>query len=53
MMRRQQALLLAALQLCGARSTGFSAHQDLLAFPQVRVACFERPATLNDANDRK
>lgn len=36
-MRRSNLLLLAAIQLAGARSPGFSIHEDLLAFPQVRV----------------
>jgi protein OS-9 len=50
MMRRQQALLLAALQLCGARSTGFSAHQDLLAFPQFEVVLSDKWISEKDAH---
>lgn len=34
-MRRLTIVLLASLQLCNARSNGFSIHEDLLAFPQV------------------
>jgi protein OS-9 len=35
-MRRLNLVLLASLQLCGARQPGFSIHDDLLAHPQVR-----------------
>lgn len=36
-MRRLHLLLLASLQLCRARQPGFSIHDDMLAYPQVRV----------------
>lgn len=36
-MRRSHLLLLASLQLCSARQAGFSIHDDMLAYPQVRV----------------
>ncbi|PNY27424.1 Protein OS-9 [Tolypocladium capitatum] len=36
-MRRLSLVLLATLQVCGARSPGFSIHDDLLAFPQYEV----------------
>lgn len=36
-MRRSHLLLLASLQLCSARQPGFSIHDDMLAYPQVRV----------------
>jgi hypothetical protein len=38
-MRRSDLVLLAVLQLCRARQHGFSIHDDLLAYPQVRTAC--------------
>lgn len=38
-MRRHSLLLLSALRLCWARSPGFSIHDDLFAFPQVRDDC--------------
>ncbi|POR36391.1 Protein OS-9 [Tolypocladium paradoxum] len=36
-MRRLNLVLLATLQLCGARTPGFSIHDDLVAFPQYEV----------------
>ncbi|KAK0705506.1 glucosidase II beta subunit-like protein-domain-containing protein [Lasiosphaeris hirsuta] len=36
-MRRLNLVLLASLQLCGARQPGFSIHEDLLAHPQFEV----------------
>lgn len=35
-MRRLNFVLLATVQLCGARHPGFSIHDDLVAYPQVR-----------------
>ena len=35
-MRRLNLVLLATLRLCRARQPGFSIHDDLLAYPQVR-----------------
>lgn len=40
-MRRSHLLLLASLQLCSARQPGFSIHDDMLAYPQVRVSLSE------------
>ncbi|KAK8078517.1 misfolded glycoproteins degradation protein [Apiospora saccharicola] len=40
-MRRHIALLLAGLQLSGARQPGFSIHHDLLAYPQFEVVFSE------------
>lgn len=36
MMRRLNLVLLASLQLCRARQPGFSIHDDMLAYPQVK-----------------
>ncbi|CAM1509425.1 Fc.00g031640.m01.CDS01 [Cosmosporella sp. VM-42] len=36
-MRRLNLVLLAAFQLCGARTPGFSIHEDLLTYPQFEV----------------
>ncbi|KAH7319591.1 glucosidase II beta subunit-like protein-domain-containing protein [Stachybotrys elegans] len=48
-MRRFDILLLAALQLCEARSRGFSIHEDLLAFPQFEVIFSENFISEKDA----
>ncbi|KAK7980190.1 hypothetical protein PG989_012647 [Apiospora arundinis] len=40
-MRRHIAILLAGLQLSGARQPGFSIHHDLLAYPQFEVVFSE------------
>ncbi|KAL0941709.1 misfolded glycoproteins degradation protein [Colletotrichum truncatum] len=37
MMRRFNLVLLATVQLCGARQPGFSVHDDLVAYPQYEV----------------
>ncbi|KAF7534468.1 hypothetical protein G7Z17_g13358 [Cylindrodendrum hubeiense] len=49
-MRRSNLLLLAAIQLAGARSPGFSIHEDLLTFPQFEVVFSEDYITEKDAN---
>lgn len=45
MMRRLNLVLLASLQLCRARQPGFSIHDDMLAYPQVKqpLQSFGRP----------
>lgn len=53
-MRRLNLVLLATLQLCGARSTGFNIHEDLLAFPQVWPSLpGVRRSLVHDANTRQ
>lgn len=42
-MRRYYLLILASLQICRARQPGFSIHDDMLAYPQVRVASYQLP----------
>lgn len=49
-MRRSNLLLLAAIQLAGARSPGFSIHEDLLAFPQFEVVFSQEYITEKDAD---
>lgn len=44
MMRRLQLSLLAALPLCRAKSRAFSIHEDLQAFPQVRLLSGPMPS---------
>ncbi|KPM34200.1 Protein OS-9 [Neonectria ditissima] len=49
-MRRLNLLLLAAVQLAGARSPGFSIHEDLLTFPQFEVVFADEYISEKDAN---
>lgn len=50
-MRRLNLVLLATLQLCGARSRGFSVYEDLLTFPQVsRSSTMSVPPAPSDNN---
>ncbi|KAM5350371.1 hypothetical protein ACJ41O_006876 [Fusarium nematophilum] len=49
-MRRLNLVLLAAIQLAGARSPGFSIHEDLLTFPQFEVVFAEDYISEKDAN---
>ncbi|KAI5457440.1 glucosidase II beta subunit-like protein-domain-containing protein [Mariannaea sp. PMI_226] len=49
-MRRLNLVLLAAFRLAGARSPGFSIHEDLLTFPQFEVVFSDTYISENDAN---
>ncbi|KAI9155436.1 Protein OS-9 [Paramyrothecium foliicola] len=48
-MRRLNFVLLATFRLCGARSRGFSIHEDLVAFPQFDVVFAEDFISEKDA----
>ncbi|KAM0553049.1 hypothetical protein ACHAPJ_007596 [Fusarium lateritium] len=49
-MRRFNLILLAAIQLAGARSPGFSIHEDLLTFPQFEVVFASQYISEKDAH---
>ncbi|KAJ3501385.1 hypothetical protein NM208_g16947 [Fusarium decemcellulare] len=49
-MRRSNLVLLAAIQLAGARSPGFNIHEDLLTYPQFEVVFSDDYISEKDAN---
>ncbi|WYZ37751.1 hypothetical protein EsH8_II_001257 [Colletotrichum jinshuiense] len=48
-MRRLNLVLLATAQLCGARHSGFSVHDDLVAYPQYEIVISESYILENEA----